>query len=470
MNQSDLEVQILLLLDGELPAGKAAVLEAKLLEDRDARETYGKLALLHNALETRYAVGAAVEQMAVVPVERIILRQRRRMVKGSLLAAAAILLVSAVTMWQILSPDRPVPVGSVRTAPDSLLSLTYDGEGEAPNGSRLAAGSRLRLTAGTMEGVFESGVRLVAEAPCDLRVLTGDRVALEKGVAWFRVPPDSVGFAVETPELVVVDLGTEFGVISSPGGANEIHVIEGTVEVTSRREAGSKQTLNAGLARRMNPRGQLSEIAADPSRFRDRLEATRAITIDNHSFELDVLPRDGDRATHRTKLDDYDRDTIPTGWDGFDDGDGGTGGTRGILSTAPDSFFNESLDATPDADANDQVYYSAARDIYQVLGEPLQPNSSYTLSIDIGDRARPGGEGHPGNPGVRLGVGPTPGEGLLQPDSTWVPPQVDGGWVTWRVTYRTGASPPGRGEPLRIELTSGSRVGWFDNVRLTVAR
>ena len=183
-----------------------------------------------------------------------------------------------------------------------------------------------------------------------------------------------------------------------------------------------------------------------------------------------MLPRDGDRATHLTRVDDYDKNTVPTGWTGFDDGDGGTGGTQGILSTAPDSFFNESLAVTPDSDPNDQVYYSAARDIYQVLAEPLEPNSTYLLTVDIGDRDRPGGEGSPGNPGLRLGMGAIPGEGLLESVATRFTPQIDGEWVTWSATYETGPNPPGRGEPLRIELTSGSQVGWFDKVRLTVTR
>lgn len=470
MNQSDLEIRILALLDGDLPAGEVAELERLLLEDAQARETYGRLVELHNALETRFAAGTAVERMAVVPVERIISRQRRRVVKGFLLAAAAILIVSAAAMWMVLAPEPPVSVGTFRIAPDSRFSLTYEGEGEAPDGNQLAVGSRLRLAEGAMEGVFESGVRLVIEAPCDLRVLAKDRVALEEGVAWFRVPAKATGFTVETPELAVVDLGTEFGVVCAPDRPNEVHVIEGSVEGSSRRGAGAKRVLKAGMACLVDPDGKMPDITPETSRFRTELTQTRAIKVANHSFEADVLPRDGNRSTRRTRVDDYDFNTVPSGWAGFDDGNGGTVGHRGILSTAPDSLFNKTLAVTPDSDANDQVFFSRARDIYQVLAEPLQANSTYTLTVDIGDRARAGAEGNPGQPGFRLGAGTIPGEGLLQSSSTHFPAQVDGEWVTWSVSFRTGPSPDQRGEPLRIELTTGSPVGWFDNVRLTVTR
>jgi hypothetical protein len=167
-------------------------------------------------------------------------------------------------------------------------------------------------------------------------------------------------------------------------------------------------------------------------------------------------------------VDDYNKEFLPSGWSDFDDGDGGTQGTRGILSTAPDSHFNTSLAGTPDDDANDQVFYSAARDIFQVLGEPLLPGSTYVLRVDIGDREMAESEGNPGNPGIHLGVGRIPGGRRLEPTSVDFPPQTDGGWVTWTATYVTGPEDGKDHEPLRIELTSGSQVGWFDNVRLSV--
>ena len=114
---------------------------------------------------------------------------------------------------------------------------------------------------------------MVADAPCSLRVLRKDRVALGEGAAWFEVPPEAVGFSVETSQLTVVDLGTKFGVHASPTGQDEVHVIQGAVEVASRIQSGEVQSLREGEARRVDERGRLHEIALKPDKFTTALPA-----------------------------------------------------------------------------------------------------------------------------------------------------------------------------------------------------
>ncbi len=192
------------------------------------------------------------------------------------------------------------------------------------------------------------------------------------------------------------------------------------------------------------------------------------IAISNYSFEADVQPRDGDTATVANITDDFNTDIIPSSWLGFDDGRG-SDGNRGLVSTATDSFFNSSLSVTPDADSNDQTFFTAARDIYQVLPTNLQSNMTYTLTVDIGDRNVDNIGGDPGTPVINFGTGSTPGAAILSPTTTSTPMQIDGGWVTWTFTYTTDTSTAGIDQPLRIELTTGINVGWFDNVRLDVS-
>lgn len=469
MNSEDLETRILALLDGELPPEETAGLEAALLADEQALATYEQLVLLHNALESRFEGASAARGVSLVSVDRLISTQRKRIVSFSLTAAAAVLLISGFVMWMILAPRPAASIGSIRTSADASFSLVHRSDAGSPGSRLLAEGTIIHLDRGRLEGEFLSGVRLVAEAPGRLQVLSGNRVRLEHGTSWFHVPPAAAGFAVETAGLTVVDLGTKFGVVAAEDGREEVHVMDGRVEVNLRKGDSPATILAGGAAVALGRDGRLREIPSDASLFETQLESTREIPIANHSFEADVIPRDGDRSTWESGYDDYNKELLPAGWLGFDDGDGGTEGTRGVLSTAPDSYFHDSLAATPDADANDQMFYSAARDIYQVLAEPVMPGRTYTLRVDIGDRMASGQTGAPGNPGFRLGIGTEPGERLLEPASTDFPAQIDGGWVTWSATYVTGPEVNG-GEPLRIELTSGSRVGWFDNVRLSVTR
>ncbi len=232
MNESEFEFRILDLLDGNLSDEEFAALQSELLQDAEARKAYKKYVRLHSDLEIRYSSTAKIENLGVVPVERIIARQRKRVLKGSLLAAAALLVISAVAMWLIMAPDAPVSIATFRTAPDSAFVLTHTGDDDGPMGNVLAEGSNIRLVSGTLEGSFSNGVRVVAEAPCEFRVLKKDRIALDTGVAWFHVPKKAVGFAVDTTELTVVDLGTEFGIVASDRGGDEVHVSKGSVEVT----------------------------------------------------------------------------------------------------------------------------------------------------------------------------------------------------------------------------------------------
>lgn len=281
----DLQSRILQWLDGDLGETEAMRLDAELLGNPEARVLYLQLATLHSALEERYASQASNHGAPVVPIERLLARQRQRIVRDSLLAAAAILVISAIALWLKMVPRSPDTLASFRVGPDSVFTLTHTGEEKAPVGNVLGEGSRLHLTRGTMEGVFESGVRCVVKAPCDLSVLAGDRVSISEGVAWFEVPPAAVGFTVETAQLAIVDLGTEFGLLALADDRHEVHVTKGSVEVASRLPEGTrhKQTLKAGQARRLDALGKLVEVAFDAGRFATSIP--ELIAIRNPDFD-----------------------------------------------------------------------------------------------------------------------------------------------------------------------------------------
>ncbi len=85
-----------------------------------------------------------------------------------------------------------------------------------------------------MELEFASGVRGIVRGPADLTLQREDLLDLANGTAWFEVPADAVGFKVNTPDLILTDLGTEFGIISESNFLDEVHVFDGKVEVRNR--------------------------------------------------------------------------------------------------------------------------------------------------------------------------------------------------------------------------------------------
>ena len=99
----------------------------------------------------------------------------------------------------------------------------------------LAVGSRLSLSQGAVEVTLPSGVEALVQAPAHLILEREDRIYLKHGIARFRVPPEGAGFQVRSPEMLVTDFGTEFGIISGSGGSDEVHVFKGSVKVERRR-------------------------------------------------------------------------------------------------------------------------------------------------------------------------------------------------------------------------------------------
>lgn len=105
----------------------------------------------------------------------------------------------------------------------------------AATGTQLVAGL-YQLGHGVVEIEFDNGVTAVLEAPAKIQLISANRVRLARGRIVGRVPPQAIGFSVETPSATIVDLGTEFG-ISVPdaegGQAADVMVFNGEVEVVA---------------------------------------------------------------------------------------------------------------------------------------------------------------------------------------------------------------------------------------------
>ena len=93
----------------------------------------------------------------------------------------------------------------------------------------LRAGSRLELVRGSVELGFFSGARMVAHAPVKFELRSPDSVMLHSGRVRVRADSNAIGFTVVTPDVSVVDMGTEFGVSVDQNGDADVDVFEGQV-------------------------------------------------------------------------------------------------------------------------------------------------------------------------------------------------------------------------------------------------
>jgi hypothetical protein len=73
------------------------------------------------------------------------------------------------------------------------------------------------------------------------------------------------------PDLVLTDLGTEFGLLSKPDSLAEVHIFTGKVEVLSRRGLKRSEVIEAGQARIAGPAGRWKGTAPRSDHFLTKL-------------------------------------------------------------------------------------------------------------------------------------------------------------------------------------------------------
>ena len=128
----------------------------------------------------------------------------------------------------------------------------------------------IELKSGQAEIQTKLGVTLILEAPAKLKIDKNDPLKsfLYKGQIVARVPPNAIGFTIETPTAKVIDLGTEFGVSADDETGTAIQVYDGEV-ITSTLDGSSQERLIVGQAVRVGKEkgAKLEELPFQPDRF-----------------------------------------------------------------------------------------------------------------------------------------------------------------------------------------------------------
>ncbi len=216
---------------------------------------------------------------------------RPRWSLAGVVALAALAVAVASTWWAFRPrPSAPAPVpGAVSWAEVVRTRSTQVASAMPPlQAGRPVPSPRIVLLTGALELGLGNGVSIVFEGPGDLELVTPLRVLLRSGQAVVRVPPEAVGFQLETPTAQVVDLGTEFGVKCGPGGVSEVLVFDGRVLASAQAGGGDfPRQMAAGTAVRFapDPPGPVP-IAYRPERFVRHLTADAPVEIDEAGSPL----------------------------------------------------------------------------------------------------------------------------------------------------------------------------------------
>jgi hypothetical protein len=138
---------------------------------------------------------------------------------------------------------------------------TTGGNGNVVDGSELFAGEELEMQRGLIELAFrETGVYVVATAPLRMKLDSNQRVSLHEGQVKLVVPPQGVGFVVDTAQRKFVDLGTSFVVTAGENGS-EVLVLDGQISVDD-LDGTSEDLMHEGEFARFDRDGKLKKRSA----------------------------------------------------------------------------------------------------------------------------------------------------------------------------------------------------------------
>jgi hypothetical protein len=176
------------------------------------------------------------------------------------LSAAALL---AMILYVHLAP--PVPY-EVATVSDSI-NAQWSAGSQIARGARISSNSQpIRLNQGIIKIQTDDQVALVLEAPAEFQFLSYSSIILNYGKLFASVSEQGLGFSVVTPNSKIVDLGTEFAVLSQIDGSTEVYTYKGTVDLFAgeKSQAKTSQMITAGLARKIDRKNAaVQEIPLD---------------------------------------------------------------------------------------------------------------------------------------------------------------------------------------------------------------
>ncbi len=258
MELSEFELLLQKILHDTATPEEQAYLQQCLHESEELRQLYCQHTRLEALLTMRsQGIKALLSPTPVIPLEVMQKSQNKKMVRWMTASTIAALLMIGIFLTIFLTPQSSGL--DFETSPNSAFTLTHDKK-SLENQNKMKKGSTLTLTSGSVALKFGSGVTSIIEAPAKLTLLKNDHLRLDHGKAWFEVPSKAVGFKVTTPEFEVIDLGTEFGINSTPNLEDECHVFKGKVKLTALKGLKASAILKAGNASKTTVAGRIKPI------------------------------------------------------------------------------------------------------------------------------------------------------------------------------------------------------------------
>lgn len=244
-------------LDGGISSEELKSLEELLRTDAEARSVLRSLATVDakwQELETKDFVSSPDEERVV---EGTSFGSKSNWLS---LGAIAAVLVLGLFIWTTRKP-MATELGIARVIRVEGEALV-DGQRALTKGDELFAAGKVSMTNGFIELAFrDSGVHLVAGAPLSMRLDDTMRLFLRQGEIKLVVPPQGIGFVVDTLDQEIVDLGTSFILKANPEGS-EVLVLDGQITVGKHKDDTKRLMMSEGEFATFDRNGRVSKRAA----------------------------------------------------------------------------------------------------------------------------------------------------------------------------------------------------------------
>jgi hypothetical protein len=163
------------------------------------------------------------------------------------------------------------------------------------HGQQLRVGSRIALASGMAKVTYDCGAEVVLQGPCDFWLRSAMIGYLSSGRITANVPRRAFSFAILSPQVDMVDLGTSFGVDVGTDGRTELHVFEGEVlcsEPAKQVDGQRNEIIHVTAQKAMKFGGALgppSDIAMNQAQFSRLIALRRAADVQAGHLTDDAL-------------------------------------------------------------------------------------------------------------------------------------------------------------------------------------
>lgn len=248
---------------GRLTESEAKELNALLKSDQNRIDDYIRYVDMHGSLyqEPLLAVAGGVDTMIDFETIKSVEARKETLQfwkRFATAASIAALVAFSLNLWQIFPGINSA--GFERTEYIGIVTSLQAGSSNEAHfvGQGLQRGP-FKLESGKAQVRLDNGVELSMRGPVEFDVFGLDHIAMVTGRVTANVPPQAIGFRIDTPDMEVVDLGTEFALKVDSSGKSRLVVLEGEVE------ARLKKGLNNENYPLIIAKDRLEELDRSPS-------------------------------------------------------------------------------------------------------------------------------------------------------------------------------------------------------------